>query len=314
MVKIMYDSVLKQLQSAGLLLDSFEADTNSIVRVQVDGDTGKKRSGWYRVFSVISKAGNTYYVGSYGNWKNPALPEKGANIEYDGKTLSEEDKAAIKEKQRQAQQTADRERRAKQQDAAKRAHDTWAKLPKNGSSKYLARKKVAAFDLGFTRGSVVVPVRRVTGELVGLQFIDATGFKKFLTGTPKGGACHLLGDLTNTQYLIIAEGYATGASLHMATHLPVVVAFDAGNLPKVAAELNKHYPNIALIIASDNDATGIKYAQQAVSNTGGLLATPDFKQCPKPSTEKEYSDFNDLHTALDLNAVATQINLSLIHI
>ncbi|MFC7556311.1 hypothetical protein ACFQU7_34900 [Pseudoroseomonas wenyumeiae] len=34
--------------------------------------------------------------------------------------------------------------------------------------------------------------------------------------------------------LLVAEGYATGATLHEATRLPVVVAFNAGNLAAAA--------------------------------------------------------------------------------
>lgn len=307
----MYDSVLNQLRSAGLLVDSFESDTRSIVRVKVEGDTGQKRSGWYRVFSVISKSGNTYYVGSYGNWKNPAFSEKGASIEYEGSTLSDEDLAAIKEKQRQAQQSADRERKAKQQNAAKRAADIWQKLPKQGRSDYLNRKKVAAFELGFSRGSVVVPVRQVNGDLVGLQFIESDGAKKFLTGTPKGGAMHVLGDIAQSQTVIIAEGYATAASLHMATQLPVVIAFDAGNLPKVVTALRKAYSKVTVIIAADDDTTGIQYAHKAASLAAGLVVIPSFTQCPPSNTQKAYSDFNDLHVQLGLEAVATQINTAM---
>ena len=41
---------------------------------------------------------------------------------------------------------------------------------------------------------------------------------------------------------LIAEGYATAASLHEATGLPVIVAFDAGNLLPVAQAIHKRYP------------------------------------------------------------------------
>ena len=102
----MYDSVLNQLRSAGLLIDSFEADTNNVIRCKAEGDTGKKLSGWYRIYSIISKQGNTYYVGSYGNWKNSAIPDSGLTIEYEGKKLSSDDLTIIKEKQRQAQQAS----------------------------------------------------------------------------------------------------------------------------------------------------------------------------------------------------------------
>ena len=54
--------------------------------------------------------------------------------------------------------------------------------------------------------------------------------------------------------LLIAEGYATAASLHLATGLPVAVAFTAGNIAPVAAELHKRYPRSRLLICADDDA------------------------------------------------------------
>ena len=42
--------------------------------------------------------------------------------------------------------------------------------------------------------------------------------------------------------ILIAEGYATAASLHQATGHPVAVAFDAGSLAPVSAALRKLIP------------------------------------------------------------------------
>ena len=301
----MYDSVLNQLRNAGLEVDTLEVDTNSIVRCRVEGDTGKKRSGWYRIFSVISKAGNTYYVGSYGNWKNGALPEKGVAIEYDGSGLSDIDREAIKLKQKEAQLVADRERRAKNKEAAKRAAKTWEGLGREGRSQYLARKKVAGIGVRYTRGTVVVPVCKINGDLVGLQFINADGSKKFLTGTPKSGAFHVLGVIVPDSPLVIAEGYATAASIHMATGYPVVVAFDAGNVVKVSAELRKAYPDQVLIVAADNDDAGLKYARQAAQRSRAQVVVPVFQEVPKG---QKLTDFNDLHLAEGLEVVKAAID------
>ncbi len=304
----MLKKVLDQLCNAGLIIDrieSLEVDTASIIRCQAEGDTGKKRSGWYRIFSVISKAGNTYYVGSYGNWKNGALPEKGVPIEYDGGGLSVEDREAIRLKQKEASLAADRERKAKTKEAAKRSVSIWEGLSLEGRSPYLAKKKVTGFGIRYTRGSIVVPVRKVGGELVGLQFIDTEGGKKFLTGTPKAGAFHSLGEVAKDAPLIIAEGYATAASIHMATGYPCAVSFDAGNLPKVAYELRKAYPQQPIIIAADNDDAGLKYAQQAAQKVRGSIVAPQFQQIPDG---QKLTDFNDLHALEGLESVKAQID------
>ena len=42
--------------------------------------------------------------------------------------------------------------------------------------------------------------------------------------------------------IILAENYASGASLHMATGKPVAVAFTAENLTPVAEALRKEFP------------------------------------------------------------------------
>lgn len=61
-----------------------------------------------------------------------------------------------------------------------------------------------------------------------------------MKGGRKQGLFHLLGALpaahTNDMAAVVlmAEGYATAATLHMATGHPVAVAFDAGNLTPVA--------------------------------------------------------------------------------
>ena len=51
----------------------------------------------------------------------------------------------------------------------------------------------------------------------------------------------------------MTEGYATGASIYMATHQPTVIAFDAGNLEPVIEDLKQAYPKSPLVIAGDDD-------------------------------------------------------------
>ena len=61
------------------------------------------------------------------------------------------------------------------------------------------------------------------------------------------------GDPLQASVLLLAEGYATAASLHEATGRPVVVAFDAGNLVHVAGELRALFPGVALLVCGDDD-------------------------------------------------------------
>jgi len=135
--------------------------------------------------------------------------------------------------------------------------------------------------LRFSRGSVVVPVRDVHGVLRGLQFIDAQGAKRFLTGTAKRGGFHLIGEVADAARLLVVEGYATGATLHQALGHPVAVAFDAGNLAPVCEALREAYPTIPITVCGDNDHTtkgnpGRTKALAAARSVAGSAAFPSF--------------------------------------
>ena len=105
-------------------------------------------------------------------------------------------------------------------------------------------------------GQIVVPMCDVSGQVHGVQLVR--GEKKrprqgrFLARRPgEEGHFFLIGAIT--WCCVVAEGYATAASIHEATRLPVAVAFDAGNLAPVAEALKKRYPRAAFIIAADDD-------------------------------------------------------------
>ncbi|MFZ3711444.1 hypothetical protein, partial [Salmonella enterica] len=62
--------------------------------------------------------------------------------------------------------------------------------------------------------------------------IPVTGGKvaRILKDSEKTGNWFALGTPRNGQPLLFAEGYATAASLHDATGLPVLMTVDAGNM------------------------------------------------------------------------------------
>jgi putative DNA primase/helicase len=127
--------------------------------------------------------------------------------------------------------------------AAAEAAALWAQASDQGESAYLTRKGVQAYALRFTPdGRVLVPLRDEGGELRNVQTINASGEKRFLPGGPKSGLWHWCGTPTGAAVLMVAEGYATAASVHEATGRPVAVAFDAGNLARVVRALCKKYP------------------------------------------------------------------------
>jgi len=268
-----------QLAAAGLVVDG-APEIGRMVRCKAEGDKGQKRSGWYVLHELRLDNGETVLVGRYGNWKlhgGDAL-----KIEFSGTGLSDAERERFKLEQQRLRAAAAEERKERAADAAVRAERIFAKLPDSGASPYLDRKKVRAFGVRFSRGSIVVPVRNIGGDLVGLQFIAPDGNKKFLTGTPKSGCFHLIGEVSPLSPLLIAEGYATAASVHMATGYPVAVAFDAGNLQPVAMALRSKLPEQPMVIVADNDAAtdgnpGITKAAAAALAVGARICWPTFE-------------------------------------
>ena len=98
---------------------------------------------------------------------------------------------------------------------------------------------------------LVIPMRNAARQLRSLQFITEDGFKRPLTGGEKQGCYFALG--TPKGQIIIAEGFATGASTHEATGQGTAVAFDAGNLYAVGLALHAKSPALKIIFAADDD-------------------------------------------------------------
>ena len=141
-----------------------------------------------------------------------------------------------------------------------------------------------------------------TNRLLNLQFIGEAGSKRFLTGGRVKGCCFLIGEPGDV--LCIAEGFATGASVHEATGYAVAVAFDCGNLQSVAEAMRARFPNARIVIAADDDYQtagnpGLTKAREAAAAIGGSVAVPDFG-ADRPD---DAVDFNDLAAHRGANAV-----------
>lgn len=214
-------------------------------------------------------------------------------------------------------QAAEAERARAHDAAAQRCQGMWDSFSPAASSPYLEKKGVKAFGLKEDQGNLIVPLRNIEGELRGFQAIMPDGQKVLATGIEKKGNFHLIGadgkDFSQGE-IVLCEGYATGASLHMATGKPVAIAFDSGNLLPVAEAIRAKYPNAAITICADNDHAmrrhgepynvGVEKARLAAEKVNGKVKVPTF-------TDKEkaqgLTDFNDLHQARGLEAVQRQV-------
>lgn len=214
---------------------------------------------------------------------------------------------------------AERERAQARDAAAERCRGLWDSFEPAGDHPYLEKKGVAAFSLKQDQGNLIIPLRNVDGDLRGIQAIGPDGQKSFASGMEKKGNFHLIGaegkDLSQGE-IILCEGYATGASLHMATGKPVAVAFDSGNLLSVAEALRAKYPNAAMTICADNDHAmqrdgkpynvGLEKAKATAQAVNAKVIAPTFT---REETARGLTDFNDLHQARGLDAVKKQLGI-----
>lgn len=236
--------------------------------------------------------------------------------------LSQSEIEARAAKRRREEEQATAERQQKRAKAAERARGIWdqAEDLEGDEHPYLKRKGVQAFGLRIGKDwrgndALLVPIRDIDGHLTSLQSIYANDNpelgrdRDYLPGGQKWGCFHLIGGRAGQpQVVIVAEGYATGASCYQAAGFPVGVAFDAGNLPNVARAMREMFPLAVLVIAADNDQwkktpnAGIHYARQAASSASGVVVVPEFADLSTNPT-----DFNDLHALEGLDAVRRQI-------
>lgn len=155
-------------------------------------------------------------------------------------------------------------------------------------------------------GALMIPMK-LNGKITSLQFINRDGEKRFYPNGEKGG--FLIGKIEAGKPICIAEGFATGASIREATGHAVVVAFDAGNLRKMAEALRAKYPDTRIVLCSDDDYQtegnpGLTKATEAAQVVGGLLASPVF-EANRPN---KATDFNDMATLTGLNSVKQAID------
>ena len=133
------------------------------------------------------------------------------------------------------------------------------------------------------QGDVVVPLRDVNGKVVSIQLIKPNGTKLFPRYGRKSGTWHRIGDAASSSVVAVAEGYATGASIHMATGWPVAVAIDSGNLLRVVPLLGQLHLGATLVVCGDDDPQvkdnpGRKKAEEVAQAMQAVAVFPQLSQ------------------------------------
>ena len=285
------DDFKQAIIAAGLAAPDVVHDDGAIHRFSPGGRRGGL-SAWYVLHS------DGVAAGSFGCWRE-GLQSTWCAKSDNAMTAAEREAHRQRIKAMKAQRDAAEAARCT--DEADKAAIRWCGASSACAHPYLLHKGVHAYGIRQDGQTLLIPLRDTAGKLHSLQTITPDGEKRF-KGRMK--ACYHAIGCKPGDLLVIAEGYATGASIHEATGWPVAVAFTAGNLGPVALTLHKAYPVLTLVMAADDDHQtpgnpGLAAARQAALAVGGFVVVPQFPA----SRPNKATDFNDLAAIAGLSAV-----------
>ena len=301
------------LENAGLVLKELPAMDGKIHRVPTTGDKNGQKSGAYRGFLDGRPAG------WYRDYRS--ADDSPVNWTFSGGEQTDpRARLHLKAHSLQRREDAERELKAQYNRQAAYARRYVNKWPQATAHEYLTRKGIqAAPGVRINdKNELVIPFRNRNGAIRSYQRIPVTGGKdaRILKDSEKTGNWFALGTPRNGQPVLFAEGYATAASLHEATGLPVLMTVDAGNMIAVAEEARQKWKQSPFIFCADNDHArqvnkGIVSATKAAELTGGSVIFPAFTDAEKA---QGLTDFNDLDASRGRAAFQHVINAQLEHI
>ncbi len=296
------------MTTAGLNYSGEIVADGTLCRMKVSGD--RNSNSWYILHP------NEPAAGAFGCWRRSISETWCAKSTAE---LTEIERAERDRKWQEAKAQRQVEERRRQEEAAAKAQTLLdATQPATDDHPYLVRKAVKAapgVQVGEWKkraGCLLIPLRDARGQLGTIQAIfpecdEQLGRDKdFLSGGRKRGCYFTIGDPNNADTLLLAEGFATAATLHEATGYPAVMAVDAGNLQPVAEALRAIYPDLHIILCGDNDRhtdgnPGLTKARQAAKAIRADLVVPEFAE------SEAGTDFNDLAALQGLAAVQAAV-------
>jgi putative DNA primase/helicase len=273
----MNSGMLGAMRAAGLA-PAKEIDLpgdGKLQRYRVQGDKAGSRNGWVVLHS------HPIMAGAFGSWKTG---ESHTWRDQSAQSQTPAERAELLRVLQEMQRARAAEQALVQASARERAARLWATAtPASNAHPYLQRKAINAYGIRRLRDMLVIPARDVHGKLHTLQFISTDGSKRFLSGGRIVGCYFAIGRVFDS--LLLAEGLATGSTLHQATGAAVAVCFNCGNLLPVARTLRDKFPRLRLVICADNDTgtagnPGLTHATAAARAVGGFLAVPQFREVP----------------------------------
>jgi len=246
------------LEEAGLVIEGDPVLDGKWQKTRAAGSE-KEYKGAYKG-NLTAKSANAYFenffTGEKGGWQYAhqftpmVLRGSGALFQEDvprAPGRSSEDAAIALEA---SKEQIEKDYRA----VAEKVAASLAVLPDAGAENPYLRKKGVQPVQGVKRlrDLLVVPMQDAEGHVWSAQYL-APDSKNFRKGGKKTGCFFPIGDVTHGTTVLFCEGFATGASLHQATGLPVIVCFDSGNIHNVATSLAPRMPEKVLLFCGDDD-------------------------------------------------------------
>ncbi len=277
-----------EMQRCGVTPPAEVRADGEIHRFRTDGDRGAEQAGWY-VLHPGNSVGDVPH-GAFGDWRTGVSSTWCAGLE----SATRPDPIALA----LARRTAEELRSHAESAAAELTRHLWDQAPSADTSHpYLIRKALPPFGLRQHGPALLVPMSDLDGTILNVQKIFPDGTKRFSKDARVSGLCSVVGSLVDVGELIISEGWATGATLHLPNHTPVLAAMTAGNLIHVAKAARRRWPLADIVIAGDDDRftkgnPGRSAAFAAATATGSRIAFPPFDKSDQTGT-----DFNDYYVA-----------------
>lgn len=312
----------KALEANGLIIENEPIMDGKIHRVSVLGDKGRELSGAYKGFLDEYPAGfiQNFKTGFKQNWKFQSR-----NTNFSGKLTTKNMQEPIKQTQKEQNLLELQEKTAQKLELeyknAKPADPKHPYLIKKGIQNTYHLKqdeyKALLIPLQDTKGKIWAVQRIFSNgdKIIGVIKSKAEKEQGVEYAAKKSGCFSIIGaeNLNQMNEFIIAEGFATAATLNEALQKPIIMGVDSGNLIKIVENLKNEYPNITITIAADND----KRREFEGSVNVGAKVAEEIKQkypqtkliIPKINNEEAklgISDFNDIYLKKGIEAVISQ--------
>ena len=291
--------IREMMETRGIIPPATILLDGQIHRFSTNGDKDDT-AGWYIFFQDPIPAG------AFGDWRTGSKDTFRAAI---GRHYTEQEKAILSRSIDKATQVQALEKAKNQKEVARQVHNIWKNTPLAPlEHPYLVKKKVLPHGLHVDeKGRLILPLFDSSGVLVSLQYIDKDGKKRFQFEGQTKGAYLALQELDPAKRIVVAEGFATGASILEGTGDQVVIAFSSGNIEPVTGILRGKYPNTKITICADNDknGTGFKAARKAAETHHASIVMPPVEGTDANDYAIQGGDLKALFSAITIKDLVT---------